>query len=80
MNSEHEYDCMEEAGRQWEFFQEKNNFLYITPKCCETCNHVDFKYEGERDCDHPDKYDEELGSWSVTDVGYLSVCDKWEKR
>lgn len=75
-----EYDCMEEAERQWGHFQKRNNFRYIEPQVCETCKHVEKKYEGERACDHPDKYDDKLGEWLVTDVTYLSTCDKWEAQ
>ena len=79
MATDEEYDCLTEAGKQWEFFQAKNNFRGISPKCCETCMHIEHQYEGERDCDHPDKYDKELlGGWSITSIDCLDLCDKWE--
>lgn len=79
-DKDQEYANLLEAGRQWEHFKKANNYRMLEVKTCETCNHMDRGYEGERDCEHPDRFDsEKLGDWSMT-VDHLTTCDKWESH
>ena len=74
-----DYDQMMQAEKEWEAFKKTNNFRGVYVETCDSCKHIDMGYEGERDCEHPERYNDELGNWTVMDVDHFSICDKWEK-
>ncbi len=70
----------ERAIKEWGEFKKDNNLRGVDAETCETCKHVEFGYEGERNCTHPERYNPELGDWLLPGVDPLTVCDKWEKK
>jgi len=73
-----DYDQMMQAEKKWGTFKVANNYRGVYVETCDSCKHVDHGYEGELDCGHPDRYNDELGGWTVTSVDHLDVCDKYE--
>lgn len=81
MDVDKDYENMQQATREWESFKKANNFRGVDIKTCASCQHVECGYEGERDCEHPERYnDDELGRWCVSGVDDFAICDKWEAK
>jgi hypothetical protein len=79
--AEQETKKMEKAEKSWKRFAKKHNLRGVNVDTCCNCAHVEHGYEGEIDCEHPDRWNvDKLGRWTVTNIDYFTVCDKWEVK
>jgi hypothetical protein len=78
MDVDEEYEWLEQAQKEWKKFQRINGYHSADVQVCATCSHVDFGYEGEISCEHPERYNPKLGNWSVSFVDHVDTCSKWE--
>lgn len=56
-------------------FREENPLKFV--KCCATCIHSKFGYEGDIDCNHPMKFEKENDDYDF--INQYTICKKYKK-